>query len=159
MLIQDRKELKKIIDSAKKKGQTVLIKRGVFDIIHPGHTYTIEKLKEKADILIMFTVSDVLTRKKKGETRPINKQNQRSKVLCALKGVDYVYEDDSVNREEYIELLTFLEPTHLAVTLDDEQKRQAYTNPKWELLEIEDKQWPDFSTTKIIEKVLDNYKT
>ena len=99
MIIQNKEELKEIIDSAKKHQKSVLVKRGVFDIIHPGHIYTVEKLKERVDILIMMTVSDELTKKKKGECRPINLQKQRSEVLNGLKGVDYVFEDKSKSRE------------------------------------------------------------
>lgn len=158
MIVQSKEELKEIIEGEKNKGKTVLIKRGVFDIIHQGHIYIVNELKKKTDVLIMFTVSDALTKRKKGSKRPINEQSQRSQVLCALKGVDYVYQDKSENREEYIELLNFLEPTHLAVTLGDEEKTQKYTNPKWELIEVEDKKVPNASSTAIIEKILENYK-
>ena len=158
MVVQTKEELKKIIDNAKRDKKSVLIKRGVFDIIHPGHIYTAQKLKEKADVLIMLTVSDELTKKKKGFRRPINLQKQRSEVLDGLKGVDYVYGDRSKSREEYIALLDYLKPTLLAVTLGDEKKRQAYTNSQWELIEIKDKKRAEYSTTYIIEKVLENYK-
>ncbi len=157
MIIKTKKELKRIIDTARKDKKSILIKRGVFDIIHPGHVYTVQKLKEKADVLIMLTVSDELTKKKKGSRRPINPQKQRSEVLDGLKGVDYVYGDNSKSREEYIELLKYLKPTLLAVTLGDEKKRQAYTNPSWELIEIKDKKRAEYSTTHIIEKVLHKY--
>jgi len=157
MVVQNKEELKKIIENAKSEGKSVLIKRGVFDIIHPGHIYTVQKLKEKADVLIILTVSDGLTRKKKGENRPINLQKQRSEVVDGLKGVDYVFEDTSLSREEYIALLKYLKPTLLAITLGDEKKSKAYTSLDWKLMEIKDKKRADFSTTDIIRKVLDCY--
>jgi cytidyltransferase-like protein len=158
MLIKEKEQLKEVIDLAKKEGKRVLIKRGVFDIIHPGHIYTAQKLKEKTDVLIILLVSDELTKEKKGSTRPINNVLHRAKVVDGLKGVDYTYCDESLNREEYVELLNYLKPNLLAVTLGDEKKTKSYTSPHWDLIEIADKQEVGFSTTQIINKILENYK-
>ena len=158
MVIKTIEELKEIINCTKGDGKSVLIKRGVFDIIHPGHVFTIQELQKKTDVLIMLTVSNELTEKKKGSNRPINSQKQRSEVLSALKGVDYVYCDKSKSREEYIELLNYLKPSLLAVTLGDKEKSRAYKNSSWELIEIKDKKRSDYSTTNIIEKILNKYR-
>jgi cytidyltransferase-like protein len=91
MIITDKSKLKKIIESAKRSGKTVLIKKGVFDIIHPGHVYTINLFKKQADVVVILTQSDKFTRMKKGPKRPINSQKQRTMVVDGIKGVDYTY--------------------------------------------------------------------
>jgi cytidyltransferase-like protein len=159
MIVENKEKLKQIIDCAKKENKKVLIKRGVFDIIHPGHVFAINFLKKQTDILILGTVSNEYIKKVKCKKRPINDQRQRSEVLAAIKGVDYVFEDKSVSRNESIKLLQFLKPTILAITLGDLQKTKEYTNSDWKLLEIPDKKKTGFSTTDIINRILERYKT
>jgi len=158
MIIKDKVKLKEIIDSAKKSGKSVLVKKGVFDIIHPGHIFAIKEFKRRADIVVILTIPDNLTQKKKGNTRPINNQQQRTKVVDNIKGVDYTYPDQSNSRAEYIELLNYLRPSVLAITSVDSEKTKAYSSPFWKLIEYPDKQKPGFSTTDIIKRVVDKYK-
>ena len=62
---------------------------GCFDILHRGH---IEYLKEAAKIgsLVIGLNSDASVRRLKGETRPINNQEDRKAMLLALRYVDEV---------------------------------------------------------------------
>ena len=62
---------------------------GCFDILHRGH---IEYLKEAAKIgsLVVGLNSDASVRRLKGETRPINNQEDRKAMLLALRFVDEV---------------------------------------------------------------------
>ncbi len=158
MIIKEKSELKKIIDSAKNSGKSVLIKKGVFDIVHPGHIYAIDMFKKEADIVIILIQSDEFTKKKKGPNRPINNQEQRALVMDGLKGVDYTYLDKSNSREEYIDFLNYLKPTILAMTSVDKEKTRAYLNSQWILKEFPDKKKAGFSTTEIINRVLEKYK-
>ena len=154
MIIKNKNKLKEIIDAAKASGKSVLIKKGVFDIIHPGHIFLLKMLKQYADIVIILIQSDSFTHKKKGGCRPINNQYHRMKVMDGIKGVDYVFPDKSNSRREYIALLNFLKPTVVAITSTNTKKTKAYTNPHWELKEFPDKKKPGFSTTEIINKIL-----
>lgn len=154
MIINSKSELKEIIKSAKSSGKSVLIKKGVFDIIHPGHVFAIDMFKKKADVIIILTQSDEFTRKKKGNNRPINNQDQRTEVVDGIRGVDYTYQDKSNSREEYLQLLNYLKPTILAVTSSDSKKTKDYSSEFWELIEFPNKKKPGFSTTEIINRVL-----
>ena len=155
MIISDKEELKNIIENAKKEWKSVLIKKGVFDIIHPGHVFAIKMFAKEADIVIILTQSDEFTAKKKGSSRPINPQRQRTEVVDGIAGVDYTYPDKSNSREEYIEFLNYLKPTILAVTSVNEKKTKDYSSPFWELKEFPDKAQPWYSTTEIINRVLE----
>ena len=126
MIVQSISELKEIVSSDIQSGRKVLVKKGVFDIIHPGHIYAIEQFKKSANIVILLIQSDSFTKKKKGPTRPINTQLQRAQVVDGLKGVDYVYLDKSESREEYIEVLNQLKPSIVAITEGDMKKSVAY---------------------------------
>lgn len=158
MIIQKKEKLKEIVDQARECNKSLLIKKGVFDIIHPGHIYAIRKFQEKADIVVILIQSDEFTAKKKGKKRPINDQLHRAEVVDGIEGVDYVYLDISSSREEYIELLNYLKPTVLAVTASDPEKTRQYSSKHWELIEFPDKQKEGYSTTEIINRVLEKYK-
>lgn len=158
MIVSKKEELKKIITEFQQSGKRVLVKKGVFDIIHPGHIYAIDMFSKEADVVVILLQSDEFTRMKKGETRPINTQSQRAQVIDGIKGVDYVFQDKSNSREEYIEFLEYLRPDIIAVTSVDPKKTAAYSRTYWQLKEFPDKDKPGFSTTEIINRVLENYK-
>ena len=158
MIIKNKSKLKQIIAQAKKHGKRVLIKKGVFDIIHPGHVYAIQQFKKKADIIIILIQSDKFTRKKKGKSRPINDQEQRMLVMDGLKGVNYVAPDNSMSRQDYIDFLNYLKPTILAVTSVGKQKTRDYASPHWKLIQFPDKKKKGFLTTEIINRVLKKEK-
>ena len=158
MIIKTKTELKQIINNYQKQEKVVLIKKGVFDIIHPGHIYAISQFKKKADFVIILIQSDKFTKQKKGNSRPINNQKQRAEVVSGIKGVDLVYLDKCNSREKYIEFLNYLKPNILAVTSLDPKKTKDYKSKHWELLEFPDKNLPGYSTTEIINRVLTKCK-
>jgi len=155
MQISTKEELKWIIDEAKKAWKSVLVKKWVFDIIHPWHVFAIQMFAEYADVVVILTQSDEFTAKKKGSSRPINSQRQRTEVVDGIRGVDYTFQDKSNSREEYIEFLNYLKPTILAVTSVDEKKTKDYSSAFWELKEFPDKIQKWYSTTEIINRVLE----
>jgi rfaE bifunctional protein nucleotidyltransferase chain/domain len=67
----------------------IVFTNGCFDILHRGH---IEYLKEAAKIgsLVVGLNSDASIKRLKGETRPINNQDDRKAMLLALRYVDEV---------------------------------------------------------------------
>jgi cytidyltransferase-like protein len=157
MIIETKAKLKKIIDSAKSNNKSVLIKKGVFDIIHPGHIFATDCFRKQADIVIILVQSDELTRKNKGNKRPINTQKQRAEVIDKIKGVDYTYRDNSGSRKEYLSLLKYLKPTIVAITSKDSKKTKDYRDKSWKLKRFPDKKNPSYSTTLVIKKILKRY--
>jgi rfaE bifunctional protein nucleotidyltransferase chain/domain len=73
-----------------KSGKTVVVTNGCFDILHVGHVRYLQKTKSFADYSIVLMNSDKSVRAIKGPTRPINSEDDRAEVLCALSCVDYV---------------------------------------------------------------------
>jgi D-beta-D-heptose 7-phosphate kinase/D-beta-D-heptose 1-phosphate adenosyltransferase len=74
---------------------------GTFDILHLGHIALLEWAKCQGDTLTVAIDSDRRVQDLKGSDRPINSQQERSKMLLALRCVDAVYvfdtDEDLVN--------------------------------------------------------------
>lgn len=73
------------------KGAKVVATNGCFDILHAGHIKMLEYAKSLGDYLVVGLNADVSIRTLKGPTRPINHQDNRKKVLEALRCVDFVH--------------------------------------------------------------------
>ncbi len=78
-------------------GKTIVFTNGCFDILHPGHIYTLTQAKALGDVLIVGLNSDASVKRLKGERRPILSQDERAVMLAALEAVDYVttFEEDT----------------------------------------------------------------
>jgi D-beta-D-heptose 7-phosphate kinase/D-beta-D-heptose 1-phosphate adenosyltransferase len=69
---------------------------GCFDILHTGHVCYLEFARDQGDALVIGLNSDESVRRNKGPLRPINSEQDRSRVLRSLRAVDYVviFDDD-----------------------------------------------------------------
>lgn len=96
MLIS-RNDLNSLLDKLRSEGKTIVTTNGCFDILHVGHVRYLEKTKTFADVLIVALNSDKSVKSIKGDSRPINKEEDRAEVLSALRCVDYVvlFDEDS----------------------------------------------------------------
>lgn len=87
------KSLKEIENLAKKfheQGKKIVFTNGCFDILHIGHVKYLEEARTYGDVLILGLNSDKSVKKLKGDTRPINNQDDRAYILASLESVDYV---------------------------------------------------------------------
>ncbi len=81
----------------------VVLAGGVFDIIHPGHIYTLNAAKALGDVLVVVVATDNTSEKMK-KRRPLHTQEQRQELVNSLLMVDLCLvgqEDDifkTVNR-------------------------------------------------------------
>lgn len=89
-IVVERKNVISLINDLKGQGKTIVTTNGCFDILHIGHLRYLQKAKRLGDILVVALNSDSSTRALKGETRPINKQNDRAELLAGLSCVDIV---------------------------------------------------------------------
>ena len=72
----------------KKKGKTVVLCHGVFDLMHPGHIKHLEAAKKEGDILVVTLTPDKYVNK--GPGRPVFNEVLRAETLASLIAVDYV---------------------------------------------------------------------
>ena len=76
--------------SCRREGKQVVFTNGCFDLLHPGHIYTLIQAKALGDVLVVAINSDASVKRLKGEQRPILNQEERAVMLSALAVVDYV---------------------------------------------------------------------
>ena len=84
------RQLKKWVETARKKGQKIVFTNGCFDILHAGHVSVLEFSRSKGDLLVVGLNGDTSGRRLKGPTRPVNTQADRALVLAALESVSAV---------------------------------------------------------------------
>jgi len=85
-----------------------IIVNGTFDLLHVGHIELLEYAKSLGDQLLVCIDSDSRVKQLKGESRPINTQDDRIKMLNALRCVDMVQVFDT--KEKLIEQIELYQP-------------------------------------------------
>ncbi len=92
-----RENVADFVKKLHQSGKTVVATNGCFDILHVGHIRYLQKTKSFADYSIVLLNSDKSVRNIKGPQRPINSEQDRAEILCALSCVDYVvlFDEDS----------------------------------------------------------------
>lgn len=93
----NRVNIADFVSKLHESGKKVVATNGCFDILHVGHVRYLQKTKSFADYSIVLLNSDKSVKSIKGPTRPINNENDRAEILCALSCVDYVvlFDEDS----------------------------------------------------------------
>ena len=99
------KNLSDLVSDLKLRKLDVVFTNGCFDIIHPGHIHILEEAKSYGDVLIVGLNSNSSVKNLKGESRPINSESDRIKILCSIKHVDHVIIFDEDTPIELIELI------------------------------------------------------
>lgn len=115
-------KLKKVILDLKKRKKKVALCHGVFDQIHVGHVHHLNEARKLADYVVVTITADKFV--KKGPGKPYFSENNRVKMLEALKQVDYV----SVNHStDAIDLIKFLKPSFYIKGPDYKNKKRDVT--------------------------------
>ncbi|SMC39002.1 D-glycero-beta-D-manno-heptose 1-phosphate adenylyltransferase [Sporomusa malonica] len=99
MKIVDRKDIAVITKELKASGKKIVFTNGCFDLLHAGHVRYLASARELGDCLIVGLNSDNSVKSLKGESRPINGQDDRAEVLAGLSAVDYIIIFDEVTAE------------------------------------------------------------
>lgn len=79
-----------------------VIVNGTFDILHRGHIEMLNYARSQGSYLLVAIDSDTLVKSLKGESRPVNNQEDRKFALGNLKCVDAVWVFDSQDELEHI---------------------------------------------------------
>ncbi|HEY1871967.1 MAG TPA: adenylyltransferase/cytidyltransferase family protein, partial [Chitinophagaceae bacterium] len=87
--------------------KSIAFTNGVFDILHPGHIFSLSQAAKEADYLIVGVNSDDSVKRLKGNSRPVNQQDARALILASLILVDAViiFEEDTP-----LELINAIKP-------------------------------------------------
>ena len=71
-------------------GKRIVFTNGCFDVLHAGHVSLLDRAASHGDVLIVAINTDATVRALKGETRPVNTETDRARVLSGLGAVDRV---------------------------------------------------------------------
>ncbi|MBO5949026.1 D-glycero-beta-D-manno-heptose 1-phosphate adenylyltransferase [bacterium] len=151
----NRENIQTLLKDLRANNQTIVTTNGCFDILHVGHVRYLEKTKSYADKMIVCLNSDKSVRSIKGPSRPINNENDRAEILCALSCVDYVvlFDEDTP-----MDLLCAIKPDVHTKGADYTIETLPEAKPIMEnggriefITFVEGK-----STTKVIEKISSN---
>jgi D-glycero-beta-D-manno-heptose 1-phosphate adenylyltransferase len=150
--IGELRKLQKIIEEAKRKGQTVVFGNGCFDLLHVGHIRYLKGARALGDILIVAVNDDASVASLGKRKQVLTPAAERAEIVAAIDCVDYV--------------VTFSEPTVenllLALRPDIQAKGTDYTEdtvPEREIVRsyggrvaiVGDRK--DHSTTELIEAI------
>jgi rfaE bifunctional protein nucleotidyltransferase chain/domain len=150
--------LKTEVEKRRKEGKTIAFTNGCFDILHVGHVRYLQEARKLGDLLILGLNSDASVRAIKGEKRPLVPQQERAEVVASLTAVDFVTLFDETTP---LKLIEHLRPDCLVKGGDWSEEavvgRDAVRSWGGRVAIIP--LTPGASTTNIVERVLQVYKT
>jgi len=156
--IKTQEQAIEIAQRHRREGNYNITTNGSFDLIHPPHIRLLERAKQYGDYLFVLLNSDDSIKRFKGDKRPINSQDDRAYVIASLETVDYVviFEQDTP-----LKLLEQLQPHYhvkggswIEERIKAEKDLLATWGGQFVGLPLEE----GYSSTNIIEKILDAYK-
>jgi D-beta-D-heptose 7-phosphate kinase/D-beta-D-heptose 1-phosphate adenosyltransferase len=150
------KKLVIIRHKVRQDGRIVVFTNGCFDLIHRGHVEYLTKARAMGDLLVVGLNTDRSVRALKGPQRPLNREDDRARVLAALEMVDYVclFDEDTP-----AELIAAVVPDVLVkggdYGLDDIVGRDTVEAAGGKVVAVPLSE--GFSTRGMIEKILRRY--
>jgi D-beta-D-heptose 7-phosphate kinase/D-beta-D-heptose 1-phosphate adenosyltransferase len=141
----------------RRQGRRIVFTNGCFDLLHPGHVYTLTQAKSLGEVLVVGINSDASVKRLKGARRPILSETERVLLLSALAMVDYV---TIFNEDTPLELIRLLRP-HVLVKGGDWGLETVVGR---EIVEAEGGKvvlipyQAGFSTTDIIDRIVEAYR-
>lgn len=115
--ILEEAELYPLFERCRARGETIVMTNGCFDILHAGHVTYLEQASELGDHLLVAVNVDETVRRLKGKDRPVNKVENRMRMLAALRCVDWVV---AFSEDEPTRLICDLSPDILVKGGDNE---------------------------------------
>ena len=126
---------------------TTVITFGTFDVFHVGHLRVLQRAAALGDRLVVGVSADALNLRKKGRA-PVFSQEERLEIVAALKPVDAVFVEESLEQKrEYI----LEHRADVLVMGDDWAGRFDELKDVCEVVYLE--RTPAISTTALIEKI------
>ena len=153
--IRDYRELAAVVRVLKAMGKKIVLTKGVYDLLHAGHARYIAQARSHGDILIISVDTDELTRKRKGDGRPIVSQDERLEMLVHMRYTDIVILRDVTNREqEDVEIIkpAILVTSKTTADYPDETKEMLRNTLGVEIVTLEPQ--AETSTTARVRKLM-----
>ena len=107
-----------ILTEKGRRALKVVLAGGVFDVIHPGHIYTLKSSKALGDVLIVSVARDKTVLANKGHL-PINSESERLQLVSSIKYVDLALLGSESNIYEVVEAVR---PDIIAIGYDQKHR-------------------------------------
>jgi len=148
---------KKTLTDIGRTSLRVVLAGGVFDIIHPGHIYTLNSAKSLGDVLIVVVATDKTVQKMKKRI-PLHNQEQRKNLVNSLSMVDLCLIGSEGDIFKTVEMVR---PEIIALGYDQVHQEKSITDGCSKLnLEVKVARLqspnPEISSSKIEEKYGEN---
>ena len=140
---------------AKHAGQKIVLTSGTFDLFHVGHLQYLSAVKSYGDVVVVMLSGDARVKARKGPARPVIGEQDRARILDALKTVDYVFIDPGKPQGEdpvYADILARLQPDLYVTDGEDVRFSGIMDKSKQDVLDRVDG-GQHASTTAIIEYI------
>jgi len=149
-LVEGSAQRPRLTARGRKKIKVVFIGGG-FEIIHPGHLYTIEQAKKLGDVLVVVVARDSTIRRRK-QRDPITPEQERLALLSSLRPVDAailgvegnIYESLSRVKPDVVAL--GYDQQHAEAEIEKEGKKRGI---RLKVVRLE-AMTPDLKTSKIL---------
>lgn len=145
-IIKYKITLRKIVKELQSEGKSVAFTTGCFDILHVGHLDLFEAAKSVSDILIVAVATDEIVKISKGNSRPINKFEDRAKIIASLKQVDYVYKNNTFKTAQLISNI----PINIFIKAKENNSKELEYIKKKGIKVLEIKKKIDLSSTFLL---------
>ena len=123
----------------------VVLTGGVFDVIHLGHVFILEKAKQLGDVLIVVVAKDKFIQEK--NRKPVHSQAYRLKLVSSVKYVDLALP----GQEDVKRVVSLVSPDIIVYGYD----QKPFLKPKGvKIVHISERfEEEKLQTTKILEKL------
>lgn len=129
----------------------VVFTGGTFEVIHAGHLYTIQEAKKRGDLLVVVVARDATIRRRK-KREPIAPEEERVKVVSAMRPVDAAILGSETNIYDTLERVS---PDVVALGYDQyHTEAEIVREAKGRRMEVSvvrlDSPFPTLKTSKIL---------
>lgn len=104
-IVPDYRALAAQLAPERRRGRSVALANGCFDVLHVGHVRLLAEARQHADLLVVALNTDESARALKGAGRPFVPLAERMEVVAALAAVDFVTSFGEVTAGALIEAL------------------------------------------------------
>jgi rfaE bifunctional protein nucleotidyltransferase chain/domain len=150
-IVRSPKDLRAILDE-RVPGRTVVLTKGVYDLLHIGHLSSLSAAKALGDVLVVGVNSDSAVKIRKGHDRPIVDQESRMLLIAGLACVDWVTLYEEVSPRPLAEEIN---PTIFAVSipyLESASSRDLQQTGTYKIVQIPE-YLSGWSTTSLVSRI------
>lgn len=143
--------------SYRRKGKTVVLTNGVFDLLHVGHVAYLERARAMGDVLFVGVNSDASTTSLKGSARPLVPAEERALLVSYLRPVDYVVVFHEATADCLLQALrphVYVKGGDYSLETLPEAQTARMVGAAVRLVPVEAEQ----STTRLVERILSRYR-